>query len=77
MIMPTKIIQPVDSLISVSSVVLDILKSEAISLDDLLDKLNERYYKKISIEKLILCIDFLYIINKIESENETITINIR
>ena len=32
---------------------------------------------KISIEKLILCIDFLYIINKIESENETITINIR
>ncbi|MFW3371622.1 ABC-three component system middle component 6 [Aliarcobacter butzleri] len=77
MIMPTKIIQPVDSLISVSSFVLDILKSEAMSLDDLLDKLNERYYKKISIEKLILCIDFLYIINKIESENETITINIR
>ncbi|OCL93702.1 ABC-three component system middle component 6 [Aliarcobacter thereius] len=77
MIMPTKIIQPVDSLISISSVVLDILKNEAISLDDLLDRLNEKYYKKISIEKLILCIDFLYIINKVESNDETITINIR
>lgn len=77
MIMPTKIIQPVDSLISISSVVLDILKSEALPLDDLLDKLNEKYYKKISIEKLILCIDFLYIINKVESNDETITINIR
>ncbi|RXJ97136.1 hypothetical protein CRU94_03240 [Arcobacter sp. AHV-9/2010] len=77
MIMPTKIIQPVDSLISISSFVLDILKKESMSLDDLLDRLNEQYYKKISIEKLILCIDFLYIINKIESENETITINIR
>ena len=81
MIMPTKIIQPVDSLISISSFVLDILKKESMSLDDLLDRLNEqyykKYYKKISIEKLILCIDFLYIINKIESENETITINIR
>lgn len=75
--MPTKIIQPVDSLISISSFVLDILKKESMSLDDLLDRLNEQYYKKISIEKLILCIDFLYIINKIESENETITINIR
>lgn len=77
MIMPTKIIQPVDSLISISSFVLDVLKKESMSLDDLLDRLNEQYYKKISIEKLILCIDFLYIINKIESENETITINIR
>lgn len=77
MIMPTKIIQPVDSLISISSFVLDILKKESMFLDDLLDRLNEQYYKKISIEKLILCIDFLYIINKIESENETITINIR
>lgn len=77
MIMPTKIIQPVDSLISISSVVLDILKNEAMPLDDLLDRLNEKYYKKISIEKLILCIDFLYIINKVESNDETITINIR
>ena len=77
MIMPTKIIQPVDSLIGISSFVLDILKKESMSLDDLLDTLNEQYFKKISIEKLILCIDFLYIINKIESENETITINIR
>ena len=54
MIMPTKIIQPVDSLISISSFVLDILKKESMSLDDLLDRLNEQYYKKISIFHIIL-----------------------
>lgn len=76
MIMPTKVIQPVDSLISISAVILDILKQESMSLDDLLEELNIRYYKQVSMEKLILCIDFLFIINRIESENEIITINI-
>lgn len=76
MIMPTKIIQPVDSLISISSIVLDVLKEKSIGLDDLLEEINDRYYKPISIEKLILCVDFLFIINKVKDDNETITINL-
>lgn len=76
MIMPTKIIQPVDSLISISATVIEILKVNGMNIDDLLEEINMRYYKKISIEKLILSVDFLYIINKIKDENEIITINI-
>lgn len=76
MIMPTKIIQPVDSLISISSFVINILKKESMTLDDLLSELNELYYKKVSLDTLILCIDFLFMIKKIKDDNEIITINI-
>ncbi len=76
MIMPTKVIQPVDSLISISAIVIGILKEDSKNLDDLLEEFNSRYYKKISIEKLILCLDFLFMIDKVKEDNEIITINI-
>lgn len=77
MIMPTKVIQPVDSLISISAIVIDILRNNSMNLDDLLEELNDKYYKNIPIEKLILCLDFLFLIDKVKEENEIITINIR
>lgn len=76
MIIPTKTIQPVDSLISISAIIIEILKEEDMSLDDLLEVFNKRYYKKIAIEKLILAVDFLYITDKIMDNNEIIKINI-
>lgn len=76
MIMPTKVIQPVDSLVSISSYVINILKDGSISLDDLLEELNKVYYKNITLDTLVLCIDFLFIIGKIKDDNEIITINI-
>ncbi len=76
MIMPSKVIKPVDSLISISSAIIEILKENSMNLDDLLIEFNIRYYKKITIEKLILCLDFLFMIDKIKDENEIITINI-
>jgi len=76
MIMPTKVIKPVDSLISVSAIVIEILNENSMNIDDLLSEFNTRYYKKITIEKLILCLDFLFMIDKIKDENEIITINI-
>lgn len=76
MILPTKTIQPVDSLLSISATVIEILKINSLSLDDLLHEFNIKYYKKISIEKLILAIDFLYITGKIMDKNEIIKINI-
>lgn len=77
MIMPTKVIQPVDSLISISATIIDILRNSGMNLDDLLEKVNNKYYKNITIEKLILCLDFLFVIDKVKEENEIITINIR
>lgn len=76
MIIPTKTIQPVDSLISISAIIIEILKEANMSLDDLLEVFNKRYYKKITIEKLILAVDFLYITDKIMDNNEIIKINI-
>ena len=75
MIMPTKIIKPVDSLICISPYILDILKNNSMSMDDLLIRLNKTYYKNISIDTLILCIDFLFITGKIKDNNETTTFN--
>lgn len=77
MIMPTKIIQPVDSLFVIASYILKELKGRSLNLDELLDHINEKYYKKITIEKIIFAIDFLYLIGKIRSDNEVITIELR
>jgi len=74
--MPSKVVKPVDSLISLSSTVIEILQENSMNLDNLLVEFNRRYYKEITIEKLILCLDFLFIIDKIKDENEVITINI-
>ena len=76
MIIPSKTIQPVDSLISISAIIIEILKEDNMSLDDLLEVFNKRYYKKIAIEKLILAVDFLYMMDKIMDNNEIIKINI-
>lgn len=77
MILPTKTIQPVDSLLSVSAFIIEILKEKELTLDDLFDEINKRYYKKITIEKLILSVDFLYITNKVMDNNAIIKINIQ
>jgi len=77
MILPTKTIQPVDSLISISATILEILKSKKMPIDDLFEEINKKYYKKISIEKLVLAINFLFLTNNIEDNDEIITINIQ
>ena len=76
MIMPTKIIQPVDSLISISASVVKILQTKSLAVDNLLDELNDKYYKKITIDKLILCVDFLFLINKVKEDNGIIILKI-
>ncbi len=76
MILPTKTIQPVDSLLSISALIIEILKEKEMTLDDLFDEFNKMYYKKITIEKLILSVDFLYITNKVMDNNAIIKINI-
>ena len=76
MLMPTKIIKPVDSLFSISAYVLKMLHEKKSTIDELHDGINKVYYKKISLEKIILSLNFLYITDKVRIENETITINL-
>lgn len=75
--MPTKIVKPADSIISISAYILKILKNGSINTDDLIKKLNEIYYKGISIEKMLLCLDFLFMIGKIRSDNDFVELNLR
>ena len=76
MLMPTKIIKPVDSIFSISAFVLKALESNDMRIDELIEEVNKIYYKEISFDKLVLSLNFLYLINKIELKNEIITINI-
>ena len=76
MIMPTKIVKPVDSIISISAYILKILKNGSINTDSLLRELNTVYFKEITIEKMLLCLDFLFIIGKIRSDNDIIELNL-
>lgn len=76
MLMPTKIIKPVDSIFSISAYVIKVLELNDMSMDELVEEVNKIYYKEISLDKLVLSLNFLYLINKIELKNEIITINI-
>lgn len=78
MILPTKIVKPVDSLFSISAFVLQVLKEDEKEIDYLLIELNKIYYKEINyIEKLILCLVFLYIIDLIELKDSKMGNNIQ
>ncbi|ASU21459.1 MULTISPECIES: ABC-three component system middle component 6 [Vibrio] len=73
MILPTKVLKPVDSLYCISAYVVEILQgTDGVDFDVLLDELNHAYPIEISIEKLQYCLDFLFILGKLELENETL-----
>ncbi|MEZ8311272.1 ABC-three component system middle component 6 [Vibrio splendidus] len=73
MILPTKVIKPVESLYCISAYVVDILITNGgLDFDDLLDSLNQIYPIEITIEKLQYCLDFLFMLGKLELENETL-----
>ena len=74
MLMPTKIIKPVDSIFSISAFVIKALEVNDMSMDELIEEVNNTYYKKISLDKLVLSLNFLYLINKVELKNEIISI---
>ncbi len=74
MIMPTKIIRPVDSLMTIGSYIVKVLLINEKNLDDLFFEFNKIYYKRISFEKFLLALNFLFIINKVVVENEIIKI---
>ncbi|MGG6369684.1 ABC-three component system middle component 6 [Vibrio cholerae] len=71
MILPSKTVKPIDSLYYISAYVVDILKEEEVEFNDLLDLVNQSYPKPVTIEKLQQCLDFLFIIGKLELKNET------
>lgn len=73
MILPTKSLQPVNSLYCISAFVVEIMIAhDGIDFDALLNELNHVYPVPIPMEKLQLCLDFLFIIGRLELQNETL-----
>ncbi|EGQ9729778.1 hypothetical protein VCSRO184_1242 [Vibrio cholerae] len=71
MILPSKTVKPIDSLYCISAYVVNIIKNQEVDFDELLDLVNHSYPKPVTIEKLQQCLDFLFIIGKLELKNET------
>ena len=65
MILPNKVIKPIDSLFSIGAYVLNILQKNNSTIDEIINHLNDTYPKKVTIEKVILSLDFLYVTGKI------------
>ena len=76
MILPTKTIKPVDALFCISSYIIDAAVGKELTVDEIHEKVNKSYPKGISIEILLLCLNFLFIIGKLENSNETIKIKL-
>jgi hypothetical protein len=74
MILPNKTIRPVDSLLYISSYVIKVLENKELAVDEVYEKVKILYPKKISIETLLLCLNYLYVIGKLEHQNETVKI---
>jgi len=70
MIMGDKIVKIEDSLFSIGGYILSILKNDSLSIDKLYENFSKQYPKKISFENFIYAIDFLYMIKKIEINDE-------
>lgn len=72
MILPSKTIKPIDSLFCISSYVLHEIGIETLTVDEIFIKIEKSYPKKINIETLLLCLNYLFIIGKLEGSDETI-----
>lgn len=74
--MPNKTIKPIDSLFCISSYIIEESLHEELSVDHLYERLQKTYPKSISIETTVLCLNYLFIIGKLDIKNEIIKIKI-
>lgn len=76
MILPNKVIKPNESLLYLSSRILPKVTPIGISFDELYDSVNLSLTPRIGVEKFILCLNFLYIIGKLEVQNEIVKVKL-
>lgn len=72
MIMGNKIVKVEDAFITISGYILSILKCKEISVDTLYSEFLKAYPKKISFERFIYAIDFLFMIKKIKIKHDDV-----
>lgn len=76
MILPSRTIKPVDSLLSIGAAVIEILIEGEYNVEDLYEKHALKYEKKIDIEKFLLAINFLFVIGKVEYCDEIVKLKL-
>lgn len=76
MILPSKTVKPVDSIFCIAPFILSLIKDKEINLDELMELVNKTYPNKVSLEKFLLCLNFLFIVGKLEVNNEIVKIKL-
>ncbi len=76
MILPTKTIKPIDSLFCISSYIIEEALDHSSTFDEIYEKIKKSYPKEISIETMLLCLDYLFIVGKLEIKDEVIKIKL-
>jgi hypothetical protein len=77
MIMPSRTIKPIDSLIAISATTIEILAQQSLSVDALYEQHVAAYPKKIEFEKFLLSLNYLFTIGKLECHDEVIEIKFK
>jgi hypothetical protein len=73
MVMPNKVVKPIDSLISIGGHIREMLhKGPPTDINNLYLNLNKRYPVKVTLEKFILALDFLFSLGLIDLQGEFI-----
>lgn len=76
MLMPSKTLKTADSILYSSSVILDIVmkNQNSINLENLIELSLKKEGFQLDLEKIIYSISYLYLIQKLEYDDETIKI---
>ena len=75
MILPSQSIEPSDSLIYLSTFVIELLADQELSADELHEKIRRIYPKPIEIEMILICLTYLFVIGVVEKGcHETVKI---
>lgn len=59
-------LKPKDTIYYLSGFILSILKEGNLNIDDLLEEIHKEYNESIDFTKLLLSLDVLYLLNKVE-----------
>jgi len=76
MIMPNKVVKPNYSLLYIGGYILDTLvkKRRFMYLDELFSDVKVHISYPLSLERFLLALDFLYVVGKIELDNDKVLI---
>lgn len=77
MILPSKVVKPYESLVFNAKFILVVLERGDFGVDELYNEAKKIAPEKMSIDKFVLCMNFLYITGNVDIENEIVKAKFR